>query len=238
MLPDVLGSTVALGDGTGSLVTQYTYEPFGYTTESGAASTNSYKFTGREDDGSGLYYYRARYYHPRLQRFISEDPIGFGGGINTYVYVFDNPLRYSDPTGKDVWVGGEGTGGVHVGLLGGSGGAGVLTNLGTSETCTFAIICGRGGIGIYVGAGGKVIGSMLAPRCGKDVGGLSIQLSGDIIAPGFGGVGSSVGGGGGVGGGVSVGPEGGAGISVGIDVCYIKILGCKFTPPDCNKCGS
>jgi uncharacterized protein RhaS with RHS repeats len=65
-LPDALGSTVALGDGTGTIQTQYTYEPFGYASQMGAANTNSYRFTGREDDGSGLYFYRARYYHPRL----------------------------------------------------------------------------------------------------------------------------------------------------------------------------
>jgi YD repeat-containing protein len=60
LLPDVLGSTVALGDGTGTLQTQYTYEPFGFVSQTGATSTNSYKYTGREDDGTGLYYYRAR----------------------------------------------------------------------------------------------------------------------------------------------------------------------------------
>ena len=102
LLPDALGSTVALGDSTGTLQTQYTYEPFGYATQTGLASTNSYRYTGREDDGSGLDYYRARYYHPRLQRFISEDPIGFvGGDPNFYAYVSNNPGRWVDPTGLD-----------------------------------------------------------------------------------------------------------------------------------------
>ena len=68
LLPDALGSTIALGDNTGTLQTQYTYEPFGSATTSGAASASTYKYTGREDDGTGLDYYRARYYHPRLQR--------------------------------------------------------------------------------------------------------------------------------------------------------------------------
>jgi RHS repeat-associated protein len=100
LLPDALGSTVALGDGTGTLQTQYTYEPFGFTTQTGAASTSSYKYTGREDDGTGLMYYRARYYQPRLQRFISEDPIGFrGGDINLYRYVGGNPQAWRDPYG-------------------------------------------------------------------------------------------------------------------------------------------
>ncbi len=100
LLTDALGSTVALGDGTGTIQTQYTYEPFGYASQTGAANTNSYKYTAREDDGSGLYYYRARYYHPRLQRFVAEDPIGFGGGdFNIYGYVRNNPLRMIDSTG-------------------------------------------------------------------------------------------------------------------------------------------
>ena len=42
----------------------------------------------------------ARYYHPGLQRFISEDPIGFlGGGPNLYSYVNNNPLSFGDPLG-------------------------------------------------------------------------------------------------------------------------------------------
>jgi len=101
LLPDALGSTIALGDGTGVLQTQYTYEPFGFVSQTGAASTSSYKYTGREDDGTGLMYYRARYYHPRLQRFISEDPIGFrGGDVNLYGYVRGNPLMWRDPMGR------------------------------------------------------------------------------------------------------------------------------------------
>ena len=96
LLSDALGSTVALGDSTGTLQTQYTYEPFGYATQMGLASSSSYKYTGREDDGTGLFYYRARYYHPRLQRFISEDPIGFrGGDANLYGYVRNAPLNAS-----------------------------------------------------------------------------------------------------------------------------------------------
>ena len=80
---------------------QYTYEPFGKTTVTGVVSTNAFKYTGREDDGTGLYYYRARYYHPGLQRFISEDPIGFNGGdVNLYGYVGNDPLNLIDPLGQ------------------------------------------------------------------------------------------------------------------------------------------
>ena len=51
-------------------------------------------FTGREwDSETGLYYYRARYYDPRIGRFISEDPIRFRGGMNFYSYVLNNPVN-------------------------------------------------------------------------------------------------------------------------------------------------
>lgn len=99
-LRDALGSTVAVTDSTGTVQTQYTYDPFGKTTESGTpANANLQKYTGREDDGTGLYYYRARYYSPSLQRFISEDPIGLLGGINFYAYVENNPISNIDPSG-------------------------------------------------------------------------------------------------------------------------------------------
>src|SRR5205823_3115071 len=100
LLTDALGSVLALTDGAGAVQTAYTYEPFGQTTVSGAASSNPIQYTGRENDGPGLYYYRARYYHPTLQRFISEDPIGFvGGDHNLFDYVQNNPINHVDPSG-------------------------------------------------------------------------------------------------------------------------------------------
>ena len=103
-LTDALSSMVALTDSTGTIQTEYTYEPFGRTTATGAASSNPSQFTGRENDATGLYYYRARYYHPAFQRFISKDPLEFGGGdINLYVYVGNNPATFVDPLGWWRW---------------------------------------------------------------------------------------------------------------------------------------
>jgi RHS repeat-associated protein len=100
-LTDPLGSTVATTDSTGALATQYTYEPFGNTTSTGSATSNAFQYTGRENDGTGLYFNRARYYSPRLQRFISQDPIGFGGGdTNLYAYTFNSPTNLTDPGGN------------------------------------------------------------------------------------------------------------------------------------------
>ena len=99
LLTDALGSTLALTDGTGAVQTRYSYEAYGKTTVSGTASSNSFEYTGRENDNTGLYFYRARYYNPGLQRFVSEDPIGLAGGPNVYAYVGGNPLTFTDPLG-------------------------------------------------------------------------------------------------------------------------------------------
>jgi RHS repeat-associated protein len=102
VLADGLGSPLALLDEMGAPLTQYTYGPFGSTVATGAVSTNSNQYTGRENDASGLYFYRARYYAPELQRFIGEDPIRESGGLNLYAYVDNNPIVGTDPTGLQV----------------------------------------------------------------------------------------------------------------------------------------
>jgi RHS repeat-associated protein len=100
-LADALGSTIGLVTANGGpIATSYSYEPFGATTQGGAGNTNPYQFTGRENDGSGLYYYRARYYSPSFQRFVSQDPLSFSGGDpNLYEYAGDSPLIAIDPLG-------------------------------------------------------------------------------------------------------------------------------------------
>ena len=90
-LSDALGSTLALTDSSGAINTSYTYEPFGKTT-AGGTNANPYQFTGRENDGTGLFFYRARYYSPTYQRFIGQDPLGFAGGdVNLYGYGKNSP---------------------------------------------------------------------------------------------------------------------------------------------------
>jgi RHS repeat-associated protein len=101
LLADAIGSTVALLDQGGAVKTAYTYEPFGTTTAAGEANANAFQYTGRENDRTGLFYYRARYYKPQFQRFISEDPIGLAGGdTNLYRYVLNDPMNLVDPYGK------------------------------------------------------------------------------------------------------------------------------------------
>ncbi|HEY6252422.1 MAG TPA: RHS repeat-associated core domain-containing protein [Candidatus Angelobacter sp.] len=102
-LVDGLGSVLALADANGNIVTQYTYDPFGGTTTSGTASANPNQYIGQENDLTGLYYFHARYYSPALHRFISEDPLGFGGGdVNLHAYGLNSPTNFRDPSGKSV----------------------------------------------------------------------------------------------------------------------------------------
>jgi RHS repeat-associated protein len=99
-LKDAVGSTIALADSSGNVDTLYTYDPFGNTSVSGSSNSNVYQYTGRENEGNGLYFYRARDYSPLLGRFISEDPLGFAGsGTNFYAFVEDNPTDGNDPSG-------------------------------------------------------------------------------------------------------------------------------------------
>jgi RHS repeat-associated protein len=96
---DGLGSVVKHSDGAGNIVETYRYGAWG-DIEAGA-SVQGHAFTGREWDAeTGLYYYRARYYDPKLGRFLSEDPLGPARG-NAYLYALNNPTGYIDSDGHE-----------------------------------------------------------------------------------------------------------------------------------------
>ncbi|MBZ4419652.1 RHS repeat-associated core domain-containing protein, partial [Myxococcus sp. RHSTA-1-4] len=111
-LSDVLGSTVALTDETGALTAEYTYSPYGAPTRTGDGAGNTQTFTGREEDGTGLFYFRARYYDPDMGRFLQQEPLAqmpealqayalLGQSLPVYAYGSNNPLTYNDPTGEN-----------------------------------------------------------------------------------------------------------------------------------------
>lgn len=99
---DPLGNVTALLSRAGALVNEYRYEPFGsaepgYPRES---VPNPLRYKGREHDGAtGMYYMRTRWYDPDLDRFVSSDPIGIAGGINTYAFAGNDPVNLRDPGG-------------------------------------------------------------------------------------------------------------------------------------------
>ena len=97
---DAPGSITSLSSAAGSLANTYTYDSFGNLTASTGTLVNPFRFTGREfDSETSIYYYRARYVDTGTGRFISEDPLGFKGGINFYAYVLNNPINLTDPLG-------------------------------------------------------------------------------------------------------------------------------------------
>jgi len=98
LLKDALGSTIAELDPGGRLMAEYAYDPFGQTSVIGVAQV-PFQYSGRENDGTDLYYYRARYYDPRRLRFISEDLSSFRRGTHTYSYVGSSPVNFRDPLG-------------------------------------------------------------------------------------------------------------------------------------------
>jgi RHS repeat-associated protein len=103
---DHLGSVRLVTDAAGAVANRYDYDAFGNIEEATSYETvvNPFGFTARErDPESGLMFYRARYYDPKIGRFISEDPIGFeSGDINIYRYVFNSPCNNVDPSGLGI----------------------------------------------------------------------------------------------------------------------------------------
>jgi RHS repeat-associated protein len=67
--------------------------------------TYNSRFPGQfYDKETNLFYNNARYYDPMVGRYITSDPIGIQGGINTYTYALNQPVRYADPSGLQVCV--------------------------------------------------------------------------------------------------------------------------------------
>ena len=100
---DHLGSTRLKTDASGDAVFTRNYEPFGPDYD--GSGSEEFKYTGKHEDSSGLYYFGARYYDPEVGRFITEDPIlrSFENpqGLNRYIYCRNNPLKYIDPDGNE-----------------------------------------------------------------------------------------------------------------------------------------
>ena len=104
VLKDHLGSSSVVTDNTGLIVGEDRFYPFGETRFTTGTMFTDKLFTGqRQITGLGIYHYGARFYSPKLGRFLSADTIvpGYANpqNLNRYTYVTNNPLRYIDPTG-------------------------------------------------------------------------------------------------------------------------------------------
>ena len=102
-LTDHLGSSTLELDQHANVITQERYYPFGGTSWwNGATVQVSYKtvrYSGKEQDATGLYYYGLRYYIPWLQRWINPDPLGDVDGSNLFCFVANCPLSFVDLQG-------------------------------------------------------------------------------------------------------------------------------------------
>jgi RHS repeat-associated protein len=102
---DHLGSSSLITNFDGAIVQHIEYVPFGevFIEERNSTWKTPYKFNAKElDEETGLYYYGARYMDPRISVWLGVDPLAEKyPDISSYVYCFNNPLIYIDPTGQE-----------------------------------------------------------------------------------------------------------------------------------------
>jgi RHS repeat-associated protein len=103
ILKDHLGSASVVTSDSGAPLGEQRYYPYGETRLTTGTIYTDKLFTGQRDTGLGIYHYGARFYSPKIGRFISPDTIipGYGNpqNLNRFSYVRNNPVRYTDPTG-------------------------------------------------------------------------------------------------------------------------------------------
>ncbi|EGQ9164534.1 RHS repeat-associated core domain-containing protein [Vibrio parahaemolyticus] len=96
---DQVGKPERLKDSAGNIVWSASYDVHGFASIGVEEVRNPLRFQGQYfDQETDLHYNLARYYDPKLGRFIQQDPISIAGGINHYQYAV-NPIQWIDPTG-------------------------------------------------------------------------------------------------------------------------------------------
>jgi RHS repeat-associated protein len=103
---DYRGNTIALTGSTGSVTDTASYDTYGALVSHTGTTNTPFLFNGRwgvQSDSNGIYYSRARYYHPGLRRFLNQD-IVLGrilspASLNRFAYANGNPVSFIDPFG-------------------------------------------------------------------------------------------------------------------------------------------
>ncbi|MFE9404726.1 RHS repeat-associated core domain-containing protein [Streptomyces sp. NPDC006530] len=170
-LTDALGTVLGLANSDGTIATKYAYDPAGQPTASGQTTTNPYTFTGREDDGTGLLYYRDRYYDSATGRFISQDPLGQAGGANLYQYALSSPTTYRDPSGNNPLIAGCVVGGLM------DGGLDWLTQRLSGRKVNWGQVATAGVTGCMSGMLGEGLGMLLEAKAGARAAGSCLRNS-------------------------------------------------------------
>ena len=97
---DHLGTPQLLTDKSGKIVWQGRAKAFGETRETVNLIANPLRFPGQYDDReTGMHYNLLRFYDASLGRYLTSDPIGLWGGLNAYIYVYNNPTNLVAPYG-------------------------------------------------------------------------------------------------------------------------------------------
>jgi len=101
---NLTGSSGLELDGDGRVISLEEYYPYGGTAvwtgrSQAGVKYKTVRYSGKERDATGLYYYGYRYYQPRAGRWLSADPAGTVDGLNLFRMVRNNPLRYIDKNG-------------------------------------------------------------------------------------------------------------------------------------------
>ncbi|MCG2837267.1 DUF6531 domain-containing protein [Photobacterium sp. WH77] len=194
VLSDHLSAPVGLIQAQ-NLIWQQARSPFGKTGGTAQPVTFNIGFPGQYRDAeSGLNYNFYRDYDPNTGRYIQRDPIGLGGGVSVYTYVYNNPIRYIDPTGEFGLFGG-----IYGAISGGIGGyisggwQGALAGAGAGALVGAVNPFGASAAGAAAGAG---IASLLGQGAGNVVAGKDITnlCNYDFSAAGGAALGGALGG--------------------------------------------
>jgi RHS repeat-associated protein len=188
---DHLGSSSIITDQNGQQVQYLEYAPYGTVARNEGTDATAYKFTGKELDSTGLYFYSARYYDPEIGRFVTADTIVQAPydpqSLNRYAYCRNNPIKYVDPSGHWFWA--------FLGLIGIVAGigavastviAGVTGQITSWSTFWAAFASGAtagavAAVGSFVTGAGTILGGLLIGAAAGGAGG----AVGSSIAGGF-----------------------------------------------------
>lgn len=105
LLSDHLGSNAITTSSSGVKNSEIRYMPWGTTMYTSGSSPTTMQYTGQRLESSlGLLFYNSRWYDPAAGRFIQADSIVPGGvqGQDRYAYSYNNPVKYTDPSGHKV----------------------------------------------------------------------------------------------------------------------------------------